>query len=125
MQEKRKFGRIPFGTTVTVVTDNHLHQGAIQDISLNGALVLLETPGFPTAETLCQLRLPLSADLTLEFQGVIAHKKDNTIGIKFIQTDPTSFSHLIRLMELNTGDGEKIQDELSDITPNSAQITSP
>jgi hypothetical protein len=116
MQEKRKFGRIPFGTTVTVVTDNQPHQGTIQDLSLNGALVLLETPGSPTAETPCQLRLPLSPDLTLEFKGVVAHEKDNTIGIHFIQTDPESFSHLIRLMELNTGDSDKIHGELNDKT---------
>ncbi len=113
MQEKRKFGRIPFGTIVTVVTANQPCQGAIQDLSLNGALVLLDKPGSsPTAETPCQLRLPLSPDLILEFQGVVVYEKDNAIGIHFIQSDPESFSHLIRLMELNTGDGDKIQAEL-------------
>ncbi len=112
MQEKRKFRRIPFDSNVTVVTNNQPYQGAIQDLSLHGALVQLATPEAPGASTPCQLHLPLSSDLSLEFQGIVAHEKDNTIGIHFTLTDPESFRHLVRLMELNTGDGDKIQDEL-------------
>ncbi|OHB32149.1 MAG: hypothetical protein A2X84_03545 [Desulfuromonadaceae bacterium GWC2_58_13] len=112
MQEKRKFGRIPFGTIVTVVTDNHPHRGVLQDLSLKGALVLLDAPPPATAAPTCQLRLPLSPDLILEFQGVITHIHEKAAGIHFTQTDPESFGHLIRLMELNTGDPEKIHREL-------------
>ncbi len=112
MQEKRKFERIPFGTTVTVVTDHQSHQGALQDLSLNGAKITLGTPAAPAPDSPCQLRLALTDELTLEFQGVVAHVCENTVGIRFTRTDPVSFGHLIRLMELNTGDGDKIHQEL-------------
>jgi len=111
MEEKRKFGRIPFGTVATVVIDNNPVRGTLQDLSLKGALVRLDDPP-PATLSGCQLRLPLSADITLEFQGVITHINAQAIGIHFIQTDPESFGHLIRLMELNTGDAEKIHREL-------------
>jgi hypothetical protein len=112
MEEKRKFGRIPFGTIVSVVTDNQPQRGELQDLSLQGAQILLETPSTSAVESPCQLRLPLSSDLILEFGGVIRYFKDKIIGIHFTQTDPESFGHLIRLMELNTGDAEKIHREL-------------
>lgn len=112
MQEKRKFGRIPFGTIVTVLSGGQSHQGALQDLSLNGARIHFDTPPALATATHCQLRLPLSADLILEFQGEVAYAGDTTIGIHFIQTDPESFSHLVRLMELNTGDDVKLPGEL-------------
>lgn len=111
MLEKRKFGRIPFGTAVTIKIDDQSWTGALQDLSLNGAQLHMAGP-VPTKDAPCQFRIPLSPDLTLEFQGVISHSEGNTLGLRFIQTDPESFGHLIRLMELNTGDAEKIQHEL-------------
>jgi PilZ domain len=111
MQERRKFGRIPFGTSVTVKIQDKSWTGTLQDLSLKGAQACLETSA-PENDSPCQFRIPLSRDLILEFQGVVTHTDGNTVGIHFTQTDPESFGHLFRLMELNTGDSEKIHKEI-------------
>ncbi|MEJ2201536.1 MAG: PilZ domain-containing protein [Desulfuromonadaceae bacterium] len=111
MEEKRKFGRIPFGTQVTINVQDKFWQGLLLDLSLHGAQVQLEDAA-PTKDSPCQLRLPLSADLTLEFRGVVSHSEGKISGIHFTQTDPESYGHLIRLMELNTGDAEKVHQEI-------------
>jgi len=112
MPENRKFGRISFGTIVTVITNGQTCKGTLHDLSLNGAKIILDSPAAPTPNNPCLMRLPLSKDLTLEFQGVVVHAYESTVGIQFTQTDPESFGHLIRLMELNTGNPEKVHQEL-------------
>lgn len=114
MQEKRKFGRVPFGSSVGVVVEGESWVGALHDLSLKGAQV--EFVSIPPLETGsgCTVRLSLSADLILEFKAEVAHAHGNLLGVKFIQTDMDSFSHLHRLMELNTGDDEKVHKELFD-----------
>ncbi len=115
MQEKRRFGRIPFGAIVSLSVEGHTYKGALHDLSLNGAKILLDAPNAPGLKSHCRLKLPLSKDLNLEFEGEVVHAFESTVGLRFTESDPESFGHLIRLMELNTGDAEKVHDELHHI----------
>ncbi|AJF07272.1 PilZ domain-containing protein [Geoalkalibacter subterraneus] len=112
MEEKRRFGRIPFGHAVTLKTEGKNRVGRLIDLSLKGAKV--QTDALPPLQlgAQCCLVLPLGEEVTLEFRCEAVHIADDHLGLKFIEADPESFSHLLRLMELNTGDAEKIAEEV-------------
>lgn len=115
MQDKRRFGRIPFGAIVSFTVQDQTYKGALHDISLNGAKILLDAREGPVLKSHCRLKLPLSDELILEFEGEVVHAYESIVGLRFTESDPESFGHLIRLMELNTGNAEKVHDELHHI----------
>ena len=113
-QERREFHRILFQKAVTlncgVERETHLI-----DISLKG--VLIETPEGNNYEmgTSCSLTIPLSDDgsESIEMTATLAHHENGHLGFAWQDIDVESFSHLRRLLELNTGDSEAINRELS------------
>lgn len=112
MEEKRKFGRISFGSPIGVVLESESWVGTLHDLSMKGAQIeFVEPPPLETGAR-CLVRLTLGADLILEFQAEAAHVHERVLGVKFILTDVDSFTHLHRLMELNTGGDEQLDREL-------------
>ncbi len=113
MSEKRYFGRVSFGTDARLDIDGQRMTGALLDISLKGALLEFETPPQIKAKTACHLSIHLpNSDVVLDFNAEAVHFHDRCIGVKFTESDPDSFSHLRRLLELNTGDPEQVEKEL-------------
>ncbi|WP_305041736.1 PilZ domain-containing protein [Geoalkalibacter sp.] len=112
MTEKRRFGRIPFGSSVTLEVEGQAMTAQLVDLSLKGAKVHLPKNRSLAADTRCRFALDLDCGLTLSFGAQVAHSNGEQLGLKFVESDPESFSHLLRLMELNTGDGEQIEREL-------------
>jgi hypothetical protein len=87
--------------------------GRLIDLSLKGAKVQTA----PATATLqlgahCRFLLALAEEIALEFRCEVVHVEEGHLGLKFIEGDPDSFSHLLRLMELNTGDAEKVAKEM-------------
>ncbi|MDY6850145.1 MAG: PilZ domain-containing protein [Geoalkalibacter sp.] len=112
MQEKRRFGRIPFGHAVTLMTEDGSLVGRLIDLSLKGAKVQTEPPASLQLGAQCRFLLSLDEEITLNFCCEAVHVADDHLRLKFIEADPDSFAHLLRLMELNTGDAEKIAEEM-------------
>jgi len=113
MNEKRLFGRVSFATEAHLdVAGKHL-EGQLLDISLHGALVRIEqAPDIPSGSS-CHLVVDLSgSDISLDFNAEAVHFHDDCIGFKFNSSDPESFAHLRRLLELNTGDPDQVEKEL-------------
>lgn len=112
MEEKRHFGRIPFGTEVALIIDGKSHPGALLDISLKGALVRFARPHLLREAGSCLLSLPLAPDIVLNFFADAVHFQEDGVGLKFTSMEARTFAHLVRLLELNTGDAEKVEREL-------------
>ena len=114
MKDKRRFSRIQFEIDSVLVVDQQRFPTQIADISLKGALV--NKPDDWTvpigASAVLEMRL-LGSDILLRMQLEIAHEKDDRLGIRFVSIDLESISHLRRLMELNLGDSELIERELT------------
>lgn len=114
MKNKRRFSRIQFECDSVLVVDQQRFPTQIADISLKGALV--NKPDDWTvnigASAVLEMRL-LGSDILLRMQLEIAHEKDDRLGIRFVSIDLESISHLRRLMELNLGDSELIERELT------------
>jgi hypothetical protein len=110
----RNYARIPFATEVLL----HLHGKAVKvqlvDIALKGALVQTETLEGVTLHDKCRLEFPLDqvGDVVV-MSGIVVHLEDQHIGIECQDIDLTSLTHLRRLLELNTGDADLMNRELS------------
>jgi hypothetical protein len=112
MGKNRMFGRIPFGTEVYLERQGGSRSAELQDISLQGARVGCEPPLPWTPGTFCRLLIPLGEKVRLRFEAEVVHSHEGLAGLKFDRMDPETFSHLVRLLELNTGDAERVEEEL-------------
>jgi hypothetical protein len=112
MEQRRNFGRIPFGTTTYLQLDRERHAGSLIDISLKGAQIQFETPIQMAIGQSCRLSIPLSDNVLLTFNAEVVHCQDHRTGFKFTALDADTFAHLVRLLELNTGDPEQVEQEL-------------
>jgi hypothetical protein len=112
----RHFSRVPFDATVQL----HLHDRVITvqliDIALKGALVQTPTAQALVLHEKCRLVLALTAGGDgIVMTGRIVHLEDQHVGIECQDIDVTSLTQLRRLIELNTGDGELMKRELSQL----------
>ena len=110
----RNYARIPFETEVLL----HLRSKALKvqlvDIALKGALVQTETLDGIALHDPCRLELPLDkVGDVVAMSGVVVHLEGQHIGIECQDIDLTSLTHLRRLVELNTGDAQLMNRELS------------
>ena len=115
-QERRRFSRIPFHVGANVHSNEsqeHLNCEVI-DVSLNG--LLITKPDNWTGQLADTYRIDLlleNALTIIHMNTAVAHIDDTTIGFICEHIDLASISHLKRLVELNLGDEDLLQRELS------------
>ena len=114
----RKYARIPFAAQATLQIRGSSLQVHLLDIALKGALVQTQIPTDalqPLAlHEKCRLELPLADDgAGVAMSGSIVHLDNQHVGIACDGMDLTSLTRLRRLIELNTGDVELMDRELS------------
>lgn len=113
-EEQRQFSRVHFDAEVIIAQDEQRWETTLHDISLNG--VLLDAPK--------DKELSIGEHYSLEViftdggslitcEGIVAHINDTGVGFKISNIDVESVAHLRRLMELNLGDPELMDRELS------------
>jgi hypothetical protein len=112
-EEKRRFTRVLFNAPVTLILSERSWESTNIDLSLNGALVQQPQGWNGTLNDACTLTLPLSENDRIEMQAIIAHAEDGRIGLQCKHIDIDSITHLRRLMELNSGNAELLDRELS------------
>jgi len=112
--EKRHYSRVPFDTDVALINSSTQWQCKLIDISLKGAL--LERPPGWNGDVGDQytLELPLGNDeIIIRMKVIVARIDHDMIGFYCKNIDFDSIVHLKRLMELNLGDAELVNRELS------------
>jgi hypothetical protein len=112
--ERRRFSRITFHRPAEL--DVRIAQGTCEvlDVSFKGALV--EVPyGFAAhVGQRCTLVIHLDAgEAEIRMEGEIVHREGTQAGIRCVEIDLDSMSHLRRLVELNVGDENVLHRELS------------
>ncbi|GAB6042722.1 PilZ domain-containing protein [Endothiovibrio diazotrophicus] len=113
--ERRHFHRILFDAEATLGTPERRWTTRLIDISLKGVL-LIEPEEF-VMEGPLTLSLPLGDDPEgIHMELEVAHRERGQIGATWKDIDVDSFSHLRRLIELNTGDPDLVDRELSELT---------
>jgi len=114
---KRKYTRIDFATDC-LLENNSTGQAwntQLHDLSLKGALVEQPSEWQASVGDAFVLKIPLGEDVTIEMQTHIAHAENHHVGLTCEHIDIDSISHLRRVVELNIGDEELLERELSEL----------
>jgi len=113
--ERRAFSRIPFSGKVTIVRDQAQWAADLLDISMKG--VLVARPADWNINPGDDFNLILSLDernrYTITMDASLAHASQDSLGFCCDHIDLESMTHLRRLLELNLGDEDRINRELS------------
>lgn len=109
----RQYARIPFHADVMLYVHGERIKVQLVDIALKGALVQTEAPHTLALHDTCRLELPLAGSEGVAMSGKIVHLDQLHIGIACHSMDLGSLTQLRRLIELNTGDTEMMDRELS------------
>jgi len=110
----RVFSRVPFSAAVSLHLSHQVLEVKLLDIALKGALVQTATPLDLQLQQPCRLVLPLTEEGDLiEMTGKLVHLEGQHVGMKCEHIDLPSLTRLRRLLELNTGDADLMDRELS------------
>lgn len=113
--ERRQFSRVVFDNPGMLTSGGYSLEVQVRDISLNGALLRLPASSELSDGARCRLELPLSAEAAICMDLELMHREGSLAGFRCLALDLDSMSHLRRLVELNTGDVELLQRELSEL----------
>ncbi|MFT5813314.1 MAG: hypothetical protein ACI9VT_001062 [Psychroserpens sp.] len=117
MQNRRQFTRVPCSILAELVIEQQVFNVNINDISLNGALLVADTKVLFLENKLGLLSLRLDdfyANIIMEV--TVAHHESNEVGVQCNGIDIDSMSLLRRLIELNLADDKQFHKELSQLT---------
>jgi len=120
-EERRRFTRVPFEASVNVSNPAGSWTGKLKDISLNG--VLISHPqnwrSSDSKEFLLEIQ-PAEGVFRIRMEVTVSHDDSTGIGFHCNHIDIDSISHLRRLVELNVGDENILNRELSALISNAA-----
>ncbi len=110
---RRNFSRVEFESAVILSYGDTSFEADLIDISLKGALILSDKAGKINTNESCVLELNLgSKEIELKIDTTVVYKQGNKLGLKFENIDLESMTHLRRLVELNVGNSDQVQQEL-------------
>ena len=121
MENRRTFTRILFSIEAKLTINEIDYPVTLHDISLSGALIkcTVDKPAFKNKKGLLHFSLD-GENAKVSMQVTIMHEKslDNNaeIGLQCNAIDLDSISLLRRLIELNLGDNEQLNKELSQLS---------
>lgn len=111
----RRFTRIEFEAEVKLYSAGAMWDTALIDISLKGALCKRPPDWDARMDKSYRLELRLAGGSRISMNAVAANANADTIGFQWSKIDFDSFTHLKRLIELNIGDPELMNRELSSL----------
>lgn len=114
--ERRLHTRIAFHTPAQLVFPERTLDVAVLDISLKGALIRLPVKSGIESGATCMLHVHLNETEQhdrISMEGRVAHVEDRHAGLGCLSIDLDSVTHLRRLVELNLGNPELLERELS------------
>ena len=112
MSDQRHFRRIPFQAEVKLIVADRGHSCELVDLALTGALLRIPQGVSLQKGEPCRLSIFLPAtDLSLEFEAELARCDGEDFGFRFLSEDDVTLGHLRRLLELNFGDAQQVDEE--------------
>jgi PilZ domain len=112
--ERRHYSRIAFHSPAQLIFTGTQRAVVVLDLSLKGALVRLPDSAPIELDTPCSLHVTLSEmDDQISMETRVAHVEGQNVGLICQNIDIDSVTHLRRLVELNLGNPELLERELS------------
>ena len=119
--ERRRFTRVPFEASVSISNTSGKWTGKLLDISLNGVLVSQPQNWISNEKKHYLIEVNAAENVfEIRMEVTVTHKDDQSIGFQCNHIDIDSVSHLRRLVELNVGDEDILNRELSALISNAA-----
>ena len=113
-EDHRLFTRIPFDATLHITSSNGDWECQLIDISLKGLLADKPDGWTGDIEDPFMIELELNgSDASIRMDVVVAHIELDHIGFRCEHIDLESITHLRRLVELNVGNTDILNRELS------------
>ena len=117
-KDQRHFTRIPFNATTTLVDSKtgEKQTAELIDISFKG--ILVKKPAGWQCENGAQYTVNLQLaghEIEINLDVTAVHIEDNCIGFKTVHMDLDTATHLRRLVELNLGNEDLLERELSEL----------
>lgn len=111
--DKRRFTRVPFDAEVVLHHGSRTWSSDLIDVSIKGLLTVAPA-GFDVAlgESL-GVDLILNEEVSIDTRCTLVHCTSLRLGMRIDRIDMESIMHLRRLLELNLGDPELLERELS------------
>lgn len=117
MENRRQFTRVLFAIKAELSVENKIYPVSIHDISLNGALVSAIKSEQSLKGKLGNLTFFLSdGESKVTMQVAVVHEQIDETGLQCNAIDIDSVTLLRRLVELNLGDSEQLDKELSQLS---------
>ncbi len=117
MENRRLFTRILFSIEAELIIEDNTYPVSIHDISLNGALITAVNSEQSLKGKLGTLQFSLSGEeLDVSMHIAVVHEHDDETGLQCNAIDIDSVTCLRRLIELNLGDSEQLNKELSQLS---------
>ena len=112
MEEKRDYHRVPFKCKSQITVVDRCYECELIDISLRGVLLEIDHENTIGLGSLCHIDIAFaSCDIHLQFDAKLVHQEDNHYGFRIESLEIDSLAHLRRLLELNLGDADEIDQE--------------
>ena len=116
IDERRQHSRIAFHSRATLAFANHSLDVVVLDLSLKGALVRLPADVLVETNAICILHVHLNEtemNDQISMEARVAHCEGRYAGLLCMAIDIDSVTHLRRLVELNLGDPNLLERELT------------
>ncbi|WP_426415955.1 PilZ domain-containing protein [Aestuariirhabdus sp. LZHN29] len=114
--DRRHFTRFAFDADSVISQGGKRWPVTLIDVSLKGVLVQLGDDCDLVLDTPTTINITLDNDHHIEMQLEFAHERDGHTGFSCQQIDIDSITLLKRLAELNLGDHQLLERELSALT---------
>jgi len=111
--EKRHFHRIFYHADAILSHQERNYPCKIIDLSLKGCLLSLEQPWTESNNDSYTLTLKLSDEISIVMDLTMSHAEGQRVGFTCNHMDIDSISNLRRLVELNLGDSELLERDLT------------
>lgn len=113
--DKRNFLRTKYTSRALLEINGEVISGELVNISLNGAMIKSrDTDKFKVDDKIgIQMFITnYGTAVKIDSQGVVVRVAENELGIRFETMDLDSFTHLRNVIAYNTGEYDKIMEEL-------------
>ncbi|MCW8943511.1 MAG: PilZ domain-containing protein [Sedimenticola sp.] len=111
--DRRIFQRILFDAPAILYISGTDIPTKLIDISLNGALLEISEPISGALDDRVDLKIQLGDDIFIDMEAQITHMTTERMGLRCVYIDMESIGHLRRLVELNLGNADLLERELS------------
>lgn len=113
--ERRRFSRVNFHSRAVLSQGEQKWNCELVDVSLKGLLINREVNQDFKADTPLSACINLGEDEQIHMQLILARSSDQQQGFTCTSIDVESIRHLRRLIELNLGDPEAAEREITEM----------